>query len=324
MQAAYITRYGKVEYLELRDLMRPTSRDGEIIVKIHAAPVTAADSMMRRGVPRYARLFLGLRRPRASVSGTGFAGTVVECGPGVTNFAPGDSVFGESGLNFGAHAEYVRLRADGVVLKKPDDLSFEAAAPLSDGALTVQNFLTRIADLQPGQDILIIGASGGLGTAAVQMASAIGANVTAVCSLANAAMVTRLGAVRTIDYHAADYANGRARYDVVFDVVGKSRFGRARKVLKPGGLYMSPVLSMGLLAAMLTTRWTGQRKATFSATGLLPADVLRKMLATVRDMATEGRLTTVIDRSYPLARIHDAYRYVDQGHKRGNVLVTPA
>ncbi|NDU99393.1 NAD(P)-dependent alcohol dehydrogenase [Pseudoroseicyclus tamaricis] len=323
MKALKVTAYGGPDVLALTDAPRPTPKAGEILIRNVASPVSQADVMMRAGTPRAARLMLGLRRPRAAIPGTGFAGRVVEVGPGVTAFAPGDAVFGETALGFATHAEYVAVPADGLVMPLPPGLDFQAAAPLCDGALTSWNFLYRLGEMTAGQRVLINGASGSLGTMAVQIARDAGAHVTAVCSGKNAALVRRLGADEVIDYHAADFWKEGARYDIVFDTVGKVPFRRARRALRPGGRYLSPVLDLGLMLATLTSR-LGRRRAMFQATGLQKHEVLRPMLAEMTAMAASGALTTVIDRVYPLAEASAAHAHVEAGHKVGNVVLSIA
>lgn len=324
MKAIACTKYGSPDFLELRDIQRPIPKHNEVLVKIHATPVTTADTMMRRGVPRFARLFLGLSRPNKEYIGTGFAGVVAAIGKDVTTFAPGDRVCGETGLNFGAYAEYATVAADGAITKMPDAMPFEEAAPIGDGAMTVMNFLTVVTKLEKGQKILIIGASGGLGTAAVQIAQQKGAEVTAVCSARNHALVQSLGAQHVIDYATQDYTRLSQRYDVIFDTVGKSDYCSARRALVRGGVYLSPVLTLSLLFHMLVTSTFSTKKAKFSATGLMAAADLRGFLGKLTEMFETDRLKTIIDRGYTLDQMAEAHRYVDTGHKRGNVIVTMA
>ncbi|MGZ9811869.1 NAD(P)-dependent alcohol dehydrogenase [Pseudoroseicyclus sp. H15] len=320
MKALTVTAYGGPDVLTLTEAPCPTPKPGEILVRLVASPVSQADVMMRAGTPKAARLMLGLRRPKAAIPGTGFAGVVEETGPGVTAFAPGDAVFGETALGFATHAEYVAVPANGLVMALPEGLSFEAAAPLCDGALTAWNFLYRLGGLAAGQRVLINGASGSLGTMAVQIARAAGAQVTAVCSAKNAGLLRRLGADEVIDYRAADFWREGARYDIVFDTVGKVPFRRAKRALKLRGRYLSPVLGAGLMLTTLTSR-LGRRRALFQATGLQAHEVLHPMLAEIAAMAGRGELITVIDRAYPLEEAAAAHAHVETGHKVGNVVL---
>jgi NADPH:quinone reductase-like Zn-dependent oxidoreductase len=321
MRALVANRYGGSDVLELKEIERPTAGAGEIVVRVHATVVTAADSMMRRGDPAYARLFLGLMKPKAAVPGTGFAGIVESIGEDVTTFAVGDAVFGESGVSFGAHAEYLRVSADGVVLRKPDTISFEDAATLCDGPMTSFNFLRRMADVQPGQKVLINGASGALGTAAVQLAKAFGAHVTGVCSGANVELVMSLGADEAIDYTREDFTKRRDRYDFVYDTVGKSSFSRCKRSLRAGGAYLSPVLSLPLLLQMMWTALFGAKKARFDATGLRAPAELREILDQLVRLTESGELRAVVEREYALDDSIDAHAHVDTGRKKGTVIV---
>lgn len=321
MEAVMARRYGGPEVLEVGTVPAPTPQANEVLVKVHAAAVTQADVMMRRGTPRFARLFLGLTGPKAPIPGTSFAGKVVAAGAGVTRFAVGDDVFGETTLGFSTHAQYVAVPEDGVIRHVPFNMSYAEAAPLTDGALTVHNFLTRIATIRPGQKVLINGAAGGLGTFAVQYARHLGAEVTGVASGRNEALVREMGAHHFIDYTRADITRLSARYDVIFDTVGKLSFARARRILTEDGIYLSPVLGLPLLFQMLWTARFSRRKARFSATGLLPHAQLSAMLGEVKALVEAGAIWSHIDRSYPLAEIVDAHRYVEAGHKRGAVVL---
>ncbi len=321
MKAIVCTRYGSPAYLQLQEVDHPTAQDQEILVKVSSSTVTAADTMMRRAIPFVSRFFLGLFRPKKSIIGTGFAGTVVAIGKKVTRFQVGDEVFGETGVNFGANAEYVALPEDGVVALKPSGISFDEAAPISDGPLTSINFLKNLGKIKPGHKVLINGASGSLGIAAVQLAKHFGAEVTGVCSSRNAELVRSLGADKVIDYKKTDFTNTGETYDIIFDTVGKSAFQKSKKALKQEGVYLSPVLSLPLLLQMMWTSRMSSKKAIFSATGLLPHEELNALLAELIGLIEEGQLKAVIDQTYPLAKTAEAHWYVDKGHKRGNVVI---
>lgn len=321
MKAVLARAYGGPDVLELGEVDRPTPKAGEILVKTYASAVTQADIMIRRGTPIFGRLFLGLTKPRANVPGTSFAGKVVAVGNDVTRFSVGDDVFGETTVGFRTHAEYVAVPQDGLVETIPQEMSYEEAAPVTDGALTVFNFLTRLTQIRPGQKVLINGAAGGLGTAAVQLAKHLGAEVTGVASTRNLDFLRRLGADHVVDYTREDFTRSAARYDVIFDTVGKVPFSKARRALTADGVYLSPVLGLGLLGAMLWTRRFSRQKALFSATGLLPHDVLQQLFRGVRDAIEAGAFRTIIDRRFPLEKIAEAHRYVESGHKRGNVIL---
>lgn len=301
MRAAYYTAYGPPEVLRIQEVAKPTPADDEVLVRIRAASVAAADWRVRKADPFLARLFNGLLRPKkVNVLGFELAGDVEAVGKQVTRFQVGDAVFAFTGFGFGAHAEYRALREsggkpsrDGLVAHKPPNLSYEEAAGLPCGALTAQAFL-RQAGLREGQRLLVHGASGSVGTAAVQLGRHLGAEVVGVCSGANVELVASLGAARVIDYTKEDFAETAGAFDVVFDAVGKTTKAQRRSALARGGRFVS-------------VRGTAK---------ILPDD-----LETIRALAEAGALRSVIDRRYPLDAIVEAHRYVEAGHKRGNVVV---
>lgn len=321
LNAWSIRRYGAPE--QLAPVTRPMPEPGpsEVLIRIHASAVSRADGMMRAGIPRFARAFLGFRRPRKNLVGTCLSGEVIATGQGVSRFSVGDRAFGEAGLNFGANASHICLDETGVLMHKPDALSHEEAAVMCDGPLTSLNFLREIAELRVGEKVLILGAAGSLGSAAVQIAAAMGAEVSGTCSARNAGLVASLGASHVIDYTQEDFANRSERYDVIYDTLGISSFGRAKAALTRSGRYVCPVLGFDLLWALLRTSMLGTRKARFSATGLLKPEVLRPMLNQLIEMIEDDKLAPVMDRTYPLDQLIEAHRYMETGHKRGNVVV---
>lgn len=321
MKAIVLTRYGSPDNLQMLEVAQPMPKDNEVLVKVQASTVTKADTMMRRADPFISRFFLGFFKPKNPVTGTGFAGKVEAVGKAVTQFKIGDEVFGETGVNFGANAEYVTVPEGGVLALKPFIMSFEEAAPITDGHLTSLNFLKNLARIQQGQKVLINGASGSVGTAAVQIAKYFGAEVTGVTSTRNLELVKSLGADHTVDYTKADFTTTGQIYDIIFDTIGKSPFSKSKKALAKNGIYLSPKLGFVLLLQMLWTARFGSKKAMFSATGLLPHPELRSMMGALLDMIKEGKLRTIIDRQYPLEQATEAHRYVDTGRKRGNVVL---
>lgn len=316
-----IQRYGAPDVLTPVARPMPTPGQTEVLIRIRASAVSRADGMMRAGEPRFARAFLGLRRPRRDLVGTVLSGEVIATGNEVTRFAVGDEVFGEAGLMFGANASHICLDEAGVLMKKPDTLSHEEAAVMCDGPLTSYHFLHELAQLRPGQSVLVLGGSGSLGSAAVQIASAAGARVSATCSTRNVALVEELGAETVIDYTKNDFTRLADRYDVIYDTLGVSSFGAAKSRLTKTGRYICPVLTLGLLAASLRTRLMGGRRAMFAAAGLQPPEILRSHLERILAMVEAGELSPVIDRIYPLDDLVEAHRHMETGHKRGNVVV---
>jgi NADPH:quinone reductase-like Zn-dependent oxidoreductase len=277
--------------------------------------------MMRAGQPKFARLFLGLSRPRSGLVGTCFSGDVVAVGVGVPNFRVGDAVFGEAGLHFGANATHICLDETGSLLTKPETVSYEEAATLFDGAMTSWHFLTRVVQLQPGERVLILGGSGSLGTAAVQFAKALGAEVAASASARNAKLIKSLGADDFVDYTSQDPVKGGPGYDVVFDTLGVSSFRAAKPALTKGGRYLCPVLGLALLRDMLLTAVFSRRRAKFAAAGMSKPEVHRAELSEVLALMASNQFSPVVDRTYPLADLVEAHRYVETGRKRGNVVV---
>ena len=278
MKAVVCTKYGSPDVLKLVHVEKPAPENSEILIKVYAASVTAADTMMRRGTPFYGRLFIGLLKPKNPITGTGFAGVVEHVGKDVQQFKAGDSVFGETGLGFGSNAEYVCIPEESVLAILPNNMTYEEAATLCDGALTSINFLKNIGRVQHGQRVLINGAAGSLGSAAVQLANCFGAHVTGVCSTSNIALVKSLGADQVIDYTQEDFTKNSESYDIIYDSVGKSAFSHCKGALTENGVYLSPVLGLSLLLQMLWTSMFESKKARFSATGLLPVPELKLLL----------------------------------------------
>jgi NADPH:quinone reductase-like Zn-dependent oxidoreductase len=324
MKATVATGYGSPEVLRLQEVKRPAPKANEVLVKVMTASATTADAMMRTGKPYIARLFVGLTKPKKSIPGTGFAGIVDQIGEDVKSFKIGDRVFGETAFGFSSNAEYLTISEEGVILPMPENLDFSEAANFCDGHLTSFNFLKEIAKVKPGQKVLINGASGALGTSAIQIARYMGAHVTAVCSGRNVGLVRSLGADEVIDYQQKDFTKGDIKYDYIYDTVGKSSFSACRTILSEKGMYLSPVLKFPLLLQMIKTSLFGQKKARFEATGANKEEKLRFMLSEVVDIYKAGKLKTIIDRQFPLEKVAEAHRYIDSGHKRGNVVIVTA
>lgn len=322
MKAVIYNKYGSADVLELTEIPRPVPQYNEVLVKIFATTVTPVDTAFRAGNPKFARLYTGLLKPKKSILGTELSGVIEAVGDGVTRFACGDRVFAAAPDGFGAHAQFITLSEDAAMSIIPEALGYEETAAICNGGLTALPFLRDNAKLQPGQEILIIGAAGSIGTVAVQLAASFGAEVTGVCSTANTEMVRGLGAKHVIDYTIEEFQNSSQSYDVIFDAVGKSSFSKARGNLAPGGIYLTTVPELGLLLAPLMRPFNGGKSAKMAATGLRKdADKIKDM-DILKHMIAKGELTTVIDRNYPLEQIATAHEYVEKGHKRGNLIVT--
>jgi NADPH:quinone reductase-like Zn-dependent oxidoreductase len=323
MKAIITTGYGSAEVFKMDNVAKPAAKPNEILVRIHASSVSKADTMMRTGKPYIGRLMLGLSKPKNPIWGTGFAGVIESVGSEVTQFKTGDKVFGESLANMGTYAEYVTVPEDGIVAHLPAQLSFEEAAGMCDGGVTSLNFLCNLGNIQKDQKVLINGASGSLGTAAVQIARHFGAEVTGVCSTKNVDMVKALGADHVIDYTKHDFATNANSYDLIYDTVGVRSFGECRSALTESGIYASPVLGMPLLNDVMMTSVFGSKKAKFSATGALPEKEIKRLLDVLIEIVEAGNLKGIIDRTYALAEVAKAHEYIETGHKKGNVVLTP-
>lgn len=311
-------RYGPPEVVSIAEVEKPVVKDGDVLVNVRATTVNRTDCAMRAAQPFLWRFFTGLVRPRIPVLGTEFAGDVEAVGGGVTAFKPGDKVFGYNDPIFGAHAEYLVIPHSGTLALIPDGLTYEEAAPSTEGAHYALS-LIRSAKVRDGQDVLVYGATGAIGSAAVQLLKHLGANVTAVCGTKHLDLVGRLGADKTVDYTATDFTVDEQKYDVVIDAVGKSTFGRCRRLLKPRGSYIAsdvgPMWQNPVLT--LVTPLSGGRRVRFP----LPKHDA-EMARHFRELIETGAFKPVIDRHYPLAEIVDAYRYVETGQKTGNVVIT--
>jgi NADPH:quinone reductase-like Zn-dependent oxidoreductase len=322
MKAAVYARYGPPDVLEIGEVDKPRPGDSEVLVRVHATTVCAADWRMRKAEPFIARFMNGLWRPRKiRVLGMEFAGTVESAGKAVTRFREGDQVFGSTGFKFGAHAEYVRLPENALLAMKPVNMTFEEAAAVLFGAVSALYFLRR-AKVRAGQNVLVYGASGSVGVFAVQLAKHFGAHVTGVCSTANLDLVKSLGADDVVDYTREDFSRAGRVYDVVFDTVGKSGFSRTLKALKRGGFYVRVGGSGRLLAILgdlVRGMWisvTGAAKVVVGAASGTAGD-----LPLLKELIEAGKLTTVIDRRYSLDEIAEAHRYAEAGHKKGHVVI---
>jgi len=316
MRAVVHDRYGGPEVLRLEEVERPVPKEDEVLVRIHATTVNRSDCGMRGADPFFTRFFTGLRRPKRRILGMELAGEVEAVGAEVTEFDVGDQVFGVKGS--GAHAEYVCIRESAGLAHKPAGMAFEEAAAVCDGASIALACLGK-ADLREGRSILIYGASGSIGTAAVQLAKHFGAHVTAVCGTKALDLVSSLGADAVIDYTQEDFTTNGETYDVVFDSVGKHSFRRCRHSLKPGGIYIETDLGfmwhVPILA--LSSRWIGDKRVTLPIPKYSKEDVLF-----VKELIETGKYRAVIDRTYQLEDVVEATRYVETGQKTGNVVLT--
>jgi len=322
MRAATYRRFGGPEVVRIEEVPKPSPRPDEVLIRVHASTLSAADQRARsRSVPAglqvLSALALGVFRPRRRVLGMDVAGVVEATGSNVRKFRVGDGVVALLGAKFGGHAEYVTVRQDGPITAKPRTMNFAEAVTVVFGGLPAQGFLA-LADVEPGDSVLINGASGAVGTAAVQLAKHLGAHVTAVCSGGNSGLVTSLGADHVIDYTAEDFTAGGQTYDVIMDCVGNAPFSRVAASLNPGGALL---LVIADLKAMLQAPGNSRRSGKLVTAGDLKLNYTAEDLATLVRLAEDGRYRAVIDRTYPLGEIVQAHRFVDTGRKMGNVVV---
>ncbi len=320
MKAYICRRYGGPDVVELLDVQKPTPKGNEVRIKILATTVTAGDWRVRtlampKGFGPLARLALGFTRPRQPILGTELAGVVEAIGTQVTKFKPGDAVFAFPGGKMGCHAQFRTVDEDSPIELKPESLSFEEAASLSFGGMTALHYL-RKAGIKPGDKVLVVGASGGVGTAMVQLAKHFGADVTGVTSTANLGLVTSLGADRVIDYTKEDFTRGVEAYDIIADVVGSTSFARCKHVLKHSGRLLAIAGGIPDLVATLWVPLTGSKKVIAG-----PAEERPEYFRQLAELAKAGVLQPVIDRCYDFAQMAEAHAYVETGRKKGSVIV---
>lgn len=324
MKAVAYEKYGPPDVLHIVEVEKPVPEDNEVLIKVSATTVTLYDCWMRSstappGFGLLSRIASGIRKPRQPVLGTDFAGEIEAVGKDVTLFKPGDEVFGFTGMRLGTYAEYLCLPEDGMLALKPTTMTFEQAAAVPQGALTALHFL-RKGSIESSQQVLIFGASGGVGRFAVQLARYFGADVTGICSTTKLEMVESLGANRVIDYTQEDFTSGGETYDIIFDTIGKSPFSGSVRSLKEDGVYLFATFGLPKLVRILWLKLTGNKNVG-------PLGVVEEKtedLVFLKELIEAGELKVVIDRCYPLEQAADAHRYFETGHQKGNVVVTVA
>jgi NADPH:quinone reductase-like Zn-dependent oxidoreductase len=324
VKAILHTRYGPPDLLQLREVETPTPKNNEVLIAVHATTVSTGDCNIRnftfvtKSMLPIAKVIFGITKPwKARVLGTELAGEVVRTGNDVTRFKPGDRVVASTGAACGGHAQYACLPETGAVAIKPDSLTWEQAVAIPFGANTALYYLRDLGKIRPGQNLLIIGASGAIGTAGVQLAKHFGASVTGVCSGPNVELVKALGADNVVDYTREDFTESGNTYDLIFDVVGATTFDHCQRSLKPAGIFLQNIMELSDIVRVAWTSITGRKRI---KGGVAFGNMANMGLITA--LAEAGSLRPVIDRSYPLERIAEAFKYVEQGHKKGNVVIT--
>jgi NADPH:quinone reductase-like Zn-dependent oxidoreductase len=319
MKAIVYKRYGAPNVFEPSDVEKPIPGANEVLIKVYATTVTTADCMMRRGDTFLSRILLGLFSPakKYQILGTEFSGTVEAIGPKVKKFKPGDEVYAFRGFGTGCYAQCKCMNENGSLALMPINIGFPEAASVVDGATTALFFLKEKANIQKGQKVLINGASGSIGTFAVQLAKYFGAEVTGVCSTKNIELVKSLGADKVVDYTKEDFTETGDAYDLIFDTVGKSSFAHCSKALTTKGIYISTLMNLKLILQSILTKFSNKKKVIF-AMSLNKTEALNF----IRTLIEEGKLKTIIDKQYSLEELPDAHEYVEKGHKQGNVVIT--
>ncbi len=322
MKAIIYTKYGLPEVLQLKEVEKPVHKSNEVLIKVFASTVTATDCVFRNGEPKFSRLFSGITKPKRPIPGSEFAGEIESIDKDVKLFKAGDKVFGTT-PGYGSYAEYICLSEEKSTLAKmPANKSYEEAISCCDGFLTALPFLRDKGKIQKGNKVLIIGASGSVGSAAVQIAKYYGAEVTGVCSTSSIDLVKSIGADEVIDYTKEDFTKSGETYDIIFDSVGKTTFSKCKNSLKQNGKFLEAGITLGIFPFVLLTSIFGTKKALIMATGLRPPVERTKDLKIIAELVEAGKIKPVIDRVYPIEQIAEAHRYVDTGRKKGNVVIT--
>jgi NADPH:quinone reductase-like Zn-dependent oxidoreductase len=316
MKAIVYTEFGPPDVLQLKEVEKPSPKKSEVLIKIYATAVAKEDPEMRASPG-----LNGLRRPKRSILGSYFAGEVEMVGNSTRQFRKGDQVFGSTFPGAGAYAEYLCMPEKGALAAKPVNMTYEEAAAFPNGVLTALPYLRDKGKIQGGDRVLINGASGAVGTAAIQLAKYYGAEVTGVCSTTNLELVKSLGADKVIDYTQEDFTKTGQTYDIIFDAVGKSSFQRVTSSLSQRGVYLTTVPPVADFLQLVWTSIAGGKKVKFSATGMRSVRKKAKDLVFIKEIIEAGKLKAVIDRRYPLEQTADAHRYVEKGHKKGNVVI---
>jgi NADPH:quinone reductase-like Zn-dependent oxidoreductase len=321
MKAIVCEKYGPSEVLQIKEVEKPVPKNNELLIRVYAVFVGIEDIMQRNGKPYFGRVFIGLAKPRKPIFGTEFSGEIEEVGKGAKLFKKGDRVFGVTGFDFGCYAEYICMPEAGLLSIKPPNMTNGEAAPVC-GALAAWNLLKAIANIQSGQKVLIYGASGNIGSAAVQIAKVFGTEVTGVTSSSNLELVKSLGADNVIDITDKDFTKNGLTYDVILDVSGKPSSIKFKNSLNKRGIFLTTYPTISILFQSLWTSIFNGKKVVFSATAFKPVSERLVFLKELIKLFKEGKLKTIIDQSFKLEQMVEAHRYIESGLERGNVVVT--
>ena len=317
MKAVCYKKYGPPSVLQMQEITKPIPQHNEVLVKVHATPITIGDVRMRKADPFLVRFINGFIKPKkANILGMELAGEIEEVGKDVTLFKKGDDVFASTGSGLGAYAEFKCLPEEGIIAIKPKNMNYEEASAVPIGGNTALYFLRELGNIKSGQKVLIYGASGSIGTFAIQLAKAFGAEVTGVCSTSNIELVQSLGAHEVIDYSVSDFTKFDNSYDIIFDTVGKLSFSKCKRSLKSNGVYLSTVTRLPLIFQIIRTSLTKTKRAVGGVAIEKPEN-----LVFLKNLIETGKIKSVIDRRYSLGKIEDAHRYAETGHKIGNVII---
>lgn len=321
MKAILVTRYGGPEVLQVKEVPTPSPKENEVLIKIYAAAVNNTDAVFRKGKPFISRIFTGLLKPKQPIPGDVLAGEVIEIGKDVTRFKIGDRIYGYTPTTFGAHAEYICLPDNSAITIIPENINYEEAAGIVDGGHTALVFLRDKGKIGNKQKVLIYGASGSVGTAAVQLAITYGAEVTGVCSTVNIEMIKSLGVKRVIDYTKNDFIQENKKYDIIFDTVAKKSFLQCKNVLAENGIHLTTFPTAGVLFKGLFKSKRKGKRAFFVAAGMKPVDEKIENLQYLSELIKNKKIKTVISKRYSMDEAAEAHRYVETGHKKGNVII---
>lgn len=321
MKAINCSTYGGPEVMQVKEVIKPSVTSDGILIRLKASSISPVDCAFRKGEPFVSRLFTGLTKPKYKIPGDIVSGLIEEIGSDVTKFKVGDRVFGHTGLTFGAHGEYINLKTTEAIIKMSDNMTFDEAATIAYSAMTALPFLREHSVIKKDTKVLINGASGAIGSYAVELAKHFGAEVTGVCGSNNLKMISDIGADHVIDYTKDDYTKANRNYDIIFDAVGKNSYKESSKVLSDKGIYLSTVPDFSLMLRTVFLKNETKKRGKLVATGLRKVSQKLVDLTYLKNLYDQNVIKPVIDRTFEMDEIVEAHKYVDRGHNKGNVIV---